>query len=225
MPKSRLRALRKSPVDVPVTASKFKLSCQFGGEMESTDMFWKSWFKTSSTDESAFLLYRNLVDQARSPQFYLNVGVPDTLDGRFDMIVLHMVLVIERLSLIGETAKRLSQTLFDLMFDDMDQALREMGVGDLSVGKKVKTMARAFYGRLGAYDEAFRADTDEALISALKRNVFRDADIAPERLEALRVYTKDVRDALSGLDLEVFAAGQVVFPAAPEGVLETEVRP
>jgi len=219
-----LRALRKSPVDVPVTASKFKLSCLFGGEMESTDMFWKNWFKASSADESAFLLYRNLVDQARVPQFYLNVGVPDTLDGRFDLIVLHMVVVIERLSVIGQNAKGLSQKLFDVMFDDMDQALREIGVGDLSVGKKVKTMARAFYGRLGAYDEAFQAGTDVAIREVLKRNVFREADVAPERLDALVVYTKAVRDVLDSTDLETFSAGAVAFPAAPEGVLPAEAR-
>lgn len=188
-------------------------------------MFWKSWFRASSADDSSFLLYRNLVDQARSPQFYLNVGVPDTLDGRFDMIVLHMVVVMERLSAIGAPAKELSQKLFDVMFDDMDQALREIGVGDLSVGKKVKTMARAFYGRLGAYDDAFKDGSDEALIAALKRNVFREAEVAPERLEALAAYLQSVRRALRETELENFAGGRVQFPAAPESVLASEVRP
>ncbi len=188
-------------------------------------MFWKSWFKGSSADDSAFLLYRNLVDQARSPQFYLNVGVPDTMDGRFDMIVLHMVVVIERLSVIGVPAKELNQKLFDVMFDDMDQALRELGVGDLSVGKKVKTMARAFYGRLGAYDDAFKNGSDEALIAALKRNIFPDTEVAPERLEALASYLQSVRAALQEMDLEVFSSGKVQFPAAPEGILTAEVRP
>ncbi|MCE7998050.1 MAG: ubiquinol-cytochrome C chaperone [Rhodobiaceae bacterium] len=188
-------------------------------------MFWKSWFKPSSADDSAFLLYRNLVDQARSPQFYLNVGVPDTLDGRFDLIVLHMVVVIERLSAIGAPAKDLSQKLFDVMFDDMDQALREIGVGDLSVGKKVKTMARAFYGRLGAYDAAFQDGANEAVKAALKRNVFREAEIAPERLEALTAYLQNVRAVLSETELEVFASGRVQFPAAPEAILAAEVRP
>jgi len=188
-------------------------------------MFWKSWFGASSANDSSFLLYRNLVDQARSPQFYLNVGVPDTLDGRFDMIVLHMVVVIERLSVIGAPAKELSQKLFDVMFDDMEQALREIGVGDLSVGKKVKTMARAFYGRLGAYDDAFQNGTDEALQAALKRNVFREAEIAPERLEALAAYLQKVRATLRELELDVFASGRVQFPAAPEGILAVEVRP
>ena len=188
-------------------------------------MFWKSWFGASSADDSSFLLYRNLVDQARSPQFYLNVGVPDTLDGRFDMIVLHMVVVIERLSVIGAPAKELSQKLFDVMFDDMDQALREIGVGDLSVGKKVKTMARAFYGRLGAYDDAFQNGTDEALQAALKRNVFREAELAPERLEALAAYLQKVRATLRELELDVLASGRVQFPAAPEGILAVEVRP
>ncbi len=188
-------------------------------------MFWKSWFKGSSADDSAYLLYRNLVDQARSPQFYLNVGVPDTLDGRFDMIVLHMVVVIERLSAIGAPAKALSQKLFDVMFDDMDQALREIGVGDLSVGKKVKTMARAFYGRLGAYDEAFQDGSDEALIAALKRNVFPEVDVAPERLEALAAYLQSAREKLKAMEFETLSAGRVEFPAPPEGVLTAEVRP
>ncbi len=188
-------------------------------------MFWKSWFKSSSADDSAFLLYRNLVDQARSPQFYLNVGVPDTLDGRFDMIVLHMVVVIERLSDIGEPAKSLSQKLFDVMFDDMDQALREIGVGDLSVGKKVKTMARAFYGRLGAYDEAFQEGTDDALLAALKRNVFPETEVPAERLEALATYLQTVRASLKSIDLDTLSKGAVQFPAPPEGVLAAEVRP
>ncbi len=222
---STLRALRKSPVDVPVTASKFKLSCRIWRKERKNTHVLEKLVWSLSADESAFLLYRNLVDQARAPQFYLNVGVPDTLDGRFDMIVLHMVVVIERLSAIGQNAKGLSQKLFDVMFDDMDQALREIGVGDLSVGKKVKTMARAFYGRLGAYDEAFQAGTDEAIREALKRNVFREADIASERLDALVVYTKAVREILKDTDLETFSAGTVVFPAAPEGVLTAEVRP
>ncbi len=188
-------------------------------------MFWKSWFKGSSADDSAYLLYRNLVDQARSPQFYLNVGVPDTLDGRFDMIVLHMVVVIERLSAIGAPAKALSQKLFDVMFDDMDQALREIGVGDLSVGKKVKTMARAFYGRLSAYDEAFQDGGNEALVAALKRNVFPEVDVAAERLEALAAYLQSVREKLKSMEFDTFSAGRVEFPAPPEGVLTNEVRP
>ncbi len=188
-------------------------------------MFWKSWFGASPEDNNAFLLYRNLVDQARAPQFYLNVGVPDTLDGRFDMIVLHMIVVMERLSAIGAPAKELSQKLFDVMFDDMDQALREIGVGDLSVGKKVKTMARAFYGRLGAYDEAFKEGTDEALVAALKRNVFPDVDVASERLDALAAYLTEVRDLLKTVELDTLSAGKVAFPAAPEGVLAAEVRP
>jgi cytochrome b pre-mRNA-processing protein 3 len=188
-------------------------------------MSWKDWFSFGSKDDSAYLAYRTLVNQARSPQFYLNVGVPDTLDGRFDLIVLHMFLVIDRLSAEGEAANDLRQRLFDVMFDDMDQALRELGVGDLSVGKKVKTMARAFYGRLAAYDEAFRAEEPETLENALKRNVFAEIDVAEERLQALAIYMRDAREALRGQSLEQISMGESAFPSAPEGILALEVRP
>ncbi|WP_374466727.1 ubiquinol-cytochrome C chaperone family protein, partial [Ferrovibrio sp.] len=91
-------------------------------------------------------LYRAIVAQSRQAGFYREHGVPDSLDGRFDMIVLHSFLVMRRLRRIGAAAEPLSQQLFDLMFADMDSNLREIGVGDLSVGKKVKAMAQAFYG-------------------------------------------------------------------------------
>ena len=187
-------------------------------------MSWKQWFSFGSKDDSAYLAYRTLVNQARSPQFYLNVGVPDTLDGRFDMIVLHMFLVIDRLSAEGKPADDLRQRLFDVMFDDMDQALRELGVGDLSVGKKVKTMARAFYGRLAAYDEAFRSTEAEMLENALKRNVFAEIDVAEERLQALAAYMRLARGSLKVLTFEALAAGESGFPATPEAIVASEVK-
>ncbi|MBG51014.1 MAG: ubiquinol-cytochrome C chaperone [Alphaproteobacteria bacterium] len=185
-------------------------------------MFWKKWFGLSADDDSAYLLYRALVNQARMPQFYLNTGVPDTLDGRFDLIVLHMYLVIDRLTAEGQAAGDLSQRLFDVMFDDMDQALREIGVGDLSVGKKVKTMARAFYGRLAAYDEAFRDGDIPALEGALKRNIFPEIEVEADRLTALAYYTRVARDKLSRVPLEVLREGGALFPPAPESVAADE---
>ena len=188
-------------------------------------MSWKQWFNFSAKDDSAYLAYRTLVNQARAPQFYLNVGVPDTLDGRFDMIVMHMFLVIDRLSAEGPAADDLRQRLFDVMFDDMDQALRELGVGDLSVGKKVKTMARAFYGRLAAYDEAFRSEQSETMQEALKRNVFAEIDVAEERLQALANYMRQARETLRPISLEALSRGESGFPPAPEAILALEVRP
>jgi cytochrome b pre-mRNA-processing protein 3 len=95
-------------------------------------------------------LYGAAVAQARNPAFYVECRVPDTLDGRFDLIVLHLCLLIRRLRREGETGATLAQALFDTTFDDMDRSLREMGVGDLGVGRRVKAMASAFYGRATA---------------------------------------------------------------------------
>lgn len=186
-------------------------------------MSWKQWFGFSSKDDSAYLLYRSLVSQARSPQFYLNVGVPDTLDGRFDMIVLHMFLVIDRLSVEGSSAKELRQRLFDVMFDDMDQALREMGVGDLSVGKKVKKMAQAFYGRLGAYDEGLQADDEVVFDDALKRNIFPEIEVAPGQIKMLANYARQTREILKDISLDALTRGEVVFSPAPEAQPQVEV--
>lgn len=185
-------------------------------------MFWKKWFGLSADDDSAYLMYRALVNQARTPQFYLNTGVPDTLDGRFDLIVLHMFLVIDRLTAEGEGAGDLSQRLFDVMFDDMDQALREIGVGDLSVGKRVKTMARAFYGRLAAYDEAFRKGEISDLEQALKRNIFPEIEVDADRLTALAYYTQIARDKLRRVPMDALREGNLAFPPAPETVPSDE---
>ena len=109
-------------------------------------------FRKFKFHDSADQLYRRLVRQARDPVFYLHLGVPDTPDGRFDMIILHAFLVIRRLKAEHERTVGLAQAIFDLMFADMDQNLREMGVGDLGVSKRIKGMAEACYGRTVAYE-------------------------------------------------------------------------
>jgi cytochrome b pre-mRNA-processing protein 3 len=118
------------------------------------------------------LLYETIVAAARQPRFFSDMSVPDTVDGRFDMIVLHLFLVLERLA--GEKGNT-AQSLTDVFFRDMDRSLREMGVGDLSVGKKVRKMAEAFYGRIKAYNMA-KSDGDASLIAALQRNVYAGED-------------------------------------------------
>ncbi|MGC6472172.1 MAG: ubiquinol-cytochrome C chaperone family protein [Parvibaculales bacterium] len=154
--------------------------------------------------------YTAIVKQARKPELYGPGMAPDSFDGRFDMMVLHVYLVLKRLKADGQARHGAGQVLFDLFFRDMDQAMREMGVGDLGVGKKVKKMAEAFYGRVHAYDTAF-ADTDEtALQRTLGRNLYPETpdDLAPELADyakALDAYLSkqgcdDIlgRDAFSG---------------------------
>ena len=137
-------------------------------------------FLPKAISEAAHHAYVVLAEYSRAPRFYRELGVADTLDGRFDMMALVIGLAIRRLkqddTVTGKQSKnrhRLAQELFDYMFDDMDRALREMGVGDLSVGKKIKKMAHAFYGRADAYGKALDADDRAALIEALERNLYR----------------------------------------------------
>lgn len=120
----------------------------------------------------ARVLYDAVLEAARRPALYGPNGAPDTVDGRFDLIVLHAILLMRRLRDGGEPGKRLAQLVFDIMFDDMDAALREMGTGDLSVGKRIKAMGEAFYGRAKAYETALSAGDEAALADAISRNMF-----------------------------------------------------
>jgi cytochrome b pre-mRNA-processing protein 3 len=130
-----------------------------------------SFARSKPVRDAAELAYRRVVEQARNPVFFASYGVPDTIDGRFELICLHAFLYLYRLKPERPPAAGLSQAFFDAMFVDLDRALREMGTGDLSVGKHVKRMAQGFYGRIRAYQEGIEGD-DPALGAALERNLF-----------------------------------------------------
>ncbi len=173
-----------------------------------------SLFGGSSMKEPAAKLYVTLVEQARMPGFYLECGVPDTVDGRFDMVVLHVFLVLRRLKRGQEDSTDLAQALFDIMFADMDQNLREMGVGDLGVGKRIKTMADAFYGRVAAYEAGLDGD-DGVLADALGRNLFRKTTPAPENVASLVRYMRRETAGLDAMAFERLLAGEVGFGSPP----------
>lgn len=124
-------------------------------------------------ERAGFTLYGVAVAAARDPFFYTELGVPDTLNGRFDLVGLHAFLLIRRLRRLPPPGPDLAQAVFDAMFSDMDVNLREMGVGDLSVGKRVRTMWEAFHGRAVAYDAAMDAGDPAAMEAALTRNVWQ----------------------------------------------------
>ncbi|MDO8606134.1 MAG: ubiquinol-cytochrome C chaperone family protein [Phaeospirillum sp.] len=172
-------------------------------------------------EQGAHALYTAIIEQSRLPIFYMKAAVPDTLDGRFDLIVLHAFMVMRRLGLVSEArvgeARALSQALFDLMFDDMDQNLRELGVGDMSVGKKVKQMAQAFYGRVAAYEDGLNAD-DAALREALLRNLYGTlgAAVAPSVLAAMAAYLRRQVTELVGQDEAAVLGGLAVFSGLEE---------
>jgi cytochrome b pre-mRNA-processing protein 3 len=153
-------------------------------------------------------IYGMIVTQAREPSFYRAMAVPDTVNGRFDLLLLHMWLILRRLkSAAGGAA--LSQALFDHFCNDMDDNLREMGVGDLTVPKKMQAFGEAFYGRTAAYDLAL-TEGHEALAQALCKNVLNGEHI--EKAERLAAYAEAAMAALDGLDDAMLLSGSAKFP-------------
>lgn len=168
--------------------------------------------RRSRPEAAARSLYESIVAQARRAEFFIAGGVPDTLDGRFEMIVLHAHLVFRRLAreAADEEAAKLSQELFDLMFADMDQSLREMGVGDLSVGRRVRAMAEALYGRAAAYDAGLAGD-DATLAAALRRNVYGTVEPDETALKAMAAYVRRQDKSLADQPVEALRHGDVTF--------------
>lgn len=168
-------------------------------------------------DESCDALYRSIVAQARQPAFYGDDGVPDTTAGRFELLILHAALVMRRLRRDGPVGQQTAQALFDLMFKDLDRNLREMGVGDLVVPKRIRKMGEAFYGRAGAYDAGLDAEDDTVLADALARNLF-DSRAGADRLHTMVRYVRDCDAQLAATGRDIIEAGDPDWPAAP-GVL------
>jgi cytochrome b pre-mRNA-processing protein 3 len=154
-------------------------------------------------------IYGMIVAQAREPLFYAGLGVPDTVNGRFDMVLLHLWMVLRRLRPV-EGGATLSQALFDHFCGDMDANLREMGVGDLTVPKRMQKFGEAFYGRAAAYDLALDAGA-EPLAQALCRNILDGRDIGHAR--QLAAYANAVIAALAGLDDMAVGNGSWRFPS------------
>ena len=167
-------------------------------------------------------LYDAVVGQAREAAFYRDHCVPDTLDGRFDMIVLHLFLVVARLRRVGREGEALAQALLEAMVDNMDSTLREIGVGDLSVGKRVKAMADAYHGRARAYEEAMQSADPDVLGRVLRRNLFGTVENpAAASLAAIAGYMRDQRAALDRMDGATLLDGTVSF-VEPPGVAAGE---
>jgi cytochrome b pre-mRNA-processing protein 3 len=143
--------------------------------------------------------------------FFTDYAVPDTIDGRFELICLHAFLYLHRLKPERPQSSRFCQELFDTMFADMDRSLREMGKSDLGVGKEIKRMAQGFYGRIRAYEEGL-AGTDSALTAALARNLFGTAAGMPP-LQAMAAYVRRAAAELGAQPAAELLAGQVAFPA------------
>ncbi|MGC2414019.1 MAG: ubiquinol-cytochrome C chaperone family protein [Stellaceae bacterium] len=178
-------------------------------------------FKAHPVRVAAELAYGRVVEQARRPGFFIDGGVPDTVDGRFELICLHAFLYLHRLKREQKQGAALGQRFFDKMFADFDRSLREMGTGDLSVGREVKRMAEAFYGRVAAYEEGLMGD-DSVLQPALARNLFGTATPNPALLEAMAFYVRREAARLNEAGAEALLAGQLSFGDPPGAVAVPE---
>jgi cytochrome b pre-mRNA-processing protein 3 len=157
-------------------------------------------------------LYGMIVAQARMPCFYRDYAVADTVNGRFDLIVLHLALLIERVT--PEAALRgLGQGLFDRFCQDMDHNLREMGVGDLKVPIEMRRMGEAFYGRAQAYRAALSAaDAGQALVAAVTRNIYGGSLASAAAAKRLAAYIRAAAADLQEQNAAGLRAGTVRFP-------------
>jgi cytochrome b pre-mRNA-processing protein 3 len=173
--------------------------------------------RTSRHERAGFELYAAAVAAAREPWLYQALAVPDTLDGRFDLIALHAFLLVHRLQDAAEPGPALAQAVFDAMFSDMDNNLRELGVSDLSVGKRMRAMWEAFHGRSKAYSASIQAGDRAALASSLGRNVWR-GDSPEGAADTLAGVVLAQAAHLAGQSVEALAAGRAHFlPAAEVG--------
>ncbi|MBB4209978.1 cytochrome b pre-mRNA-processing protein 3 [Rhodothalassium salexigens DSM 2132] len=171
------------------------------------------WRQNRTRREQAKRLYDRAVAAARRPVFYDVFGVPDTVDGRFDALILHVFALIHSLDGRDEpAAAELQQRVQECMVVDFDRSLREAGVGDLSVGKKIKSMAQAFGGRFEGYRAALIGDRD--LAEAVARNLFgvETIDDAPHA-KAMADYLCQAIDHLAAEPVERFEADRITFPS------------
>lgn len=161
--------------------------------------------------QQADTLYSALVAQARNPEFYSALAVPDSFDGRFEMVVLHVYVLTRGVQGRGDALTELSRMVMESMIDDMDRTLREIGVGDMSVGRKVKQMAAAFYGRASAYDKGLQ-EGDEEIREAVVRNIYAGAAVEAAALDRMVAYLHAAVDAVGRTDDNRIEAGNIDFP-------------
>ncbi len=146
----------------------------------------RNMFRPRPNERLGLDLYSLAVDQARQPGFYTDMGVADRIDARFELYTLHVLILYQRLKQDGERGAAAAQLLFDTYVSSLDNTLRELGVGDISVGKKMRKLGESLYGRMNAYEEPLRERDVDRLAVALARNVYESEEPAVAR--ALAVY-------------------------------------
>jgi len=157
--------------------------------------------------DSVAAIYAVIVTQARQAVFYRDLAVPDSVEGRFDLVLLHVWLVLRRLRALSQA--QLSQAVFDRFCEDMDDNLREMGISDVALKKRMRKVGEAFYGRSQAYDQAFDQG-DDALEKVLCRNVFNGAESA--QAQRLAAYVRAAERDLNSFHEAAFLDVSFHFP-------------
>ena len=171
-----------------------------------------SLFRKNTATEPVYAIYSAIVAQSRQPVFYADWLVPDTVTGRFDMISLHMALLFRRLRAEQGGQKAFSQAVFDLFFKDMDRSLREMGVTDIGIPKKIQKMGNIFFGLLAAMNEAMDRRDSAALAAVLARNIFDEGE--GDHVQSLAAYMLAQDDVLAAQSADAIMAGTIQFGAA-----------
>ena len=177
-------------------------------------LFLKRLFQAPRFQAEGRELFRRITTQARLPIFYANYGVPDTIDGRFEMLCLHAYALFRSLKGKGADAEALSQATYDAMFADLDGSLRELGAADIGVGKRIKAMTEALNGRIQAYDR------DAELERAIRRNVYRAATPSDEQVRWMASYLRTIRSAMTRASFQSICDGsatKALPEPAPEG--------
>ncbi|MEE2698840.1 MAG: ubiquinol-cytochrome C chaperone family protein [Pseudomonadota bacterium] len=175
-----------------------------------------NFFIKKNNKKVSYKIYHSIVKQSRMPYFYKKYGVPDTPEGRFDLITIHAFLIFRRLKAETKETIDLGQEIFDLMFKDLEQNLREMGSGDLGVTKKIFAMAEALYGRIKVYEE--NLEDTQLLEEALDRNLFHNTNPKGEQKKLIANYIQQEAARLANVDKKDLLAGNIFFNS-PEDIL------
>ncbi|HEY8567337.1 MAG TPA: ubiquinol-cytochrome C chaperone family protein [Beijerinckiaceae bacterium] len=168
-------------------------------------------FRRDERRDTVAAFYARISDASRQPGLYRSLGVPDTIEGRFECVCLHVLLVLRRLNRLPPPANELAQDLTDCFFRELDLALRETGVGDMGISKRMKKLAQAYYGRVQAYDPALEARDAGALAAALSANMTEGV-----AAEGLAAYVLQAEDRLAAQDLDALLREGPAFPAPAE---------
>jgi cytochrome b pre-mRNA-processing protein 3 len=185
-------------------------------------LFLKRLFQTPRFQAEARAIYRQITGRARNPLLYTFYGVPDTIDGRFEMLCLHAYAFFHGLKGKGADADVLSQAIYDAMFAELDGSLRELGVADLGVGRRIKTMTEALNGRIQAYDRGFAAG-DAELAQAIRRNVYGTVTPQDDQVRGMTAYLRSIRSVLVRASFEDLCSARVMsqLPEPPASLEAT----